>query len=262
MLQCNRCRMQLPDGTERCTRCGGTVLTPIQSPPQHQQNQQAVARNGNQPRQVQGYQAPRPNPGQRPQRPNMQQRQHGQQGAQRPVNNGQNMQNTRQNVQGQQTQLNMHRQTMYQQQPINNNDTYFGDGFDTNFEDGFDENTNMFNSDVGQQVQQNQQLQQNQHGQKNQKQNPKVSKIKQQSKDGSSMVDWIITMVLLLIPIVNIIYIVKVLSKKSTEPDYKKNYIKAFLIYFIVMSVLSFIVTAAFSDSIAYWIAATLLATK
>jgi hypothetical protein len=62
--------------------------------------------------------------------------------------------------------------------------------------------------------------------------------------DNSSIVSWLITLVLMVIPIVNIVYIIKTLLDK-TAPAYKKNYIKAFIIYFVIATVLSLILTLA-----------------
>lgn len=211
MLQCNRCRMQLPDGTQTCSRCGGTVLTPIQPQPQQRARPQGHTVNGNRPN------GNRQQVGQRPQRP------------QRPQS---------QMTNGHSNQLNQNQQ--------------IGEEF---LEGGFDD----FNSGAGQQFNQpiNQQNQQGiQPGNKNN--TNKKPKILQTSRDGSSVIDWLIMMVCLLIPCLNIWYIFKTLSKNSIAPDYKKNYIKAFLIYFVVMSILSFIITAVFGNSIAYWLASAL----
>lgn len=243
MLQCNRCRMQLPDGTQTCSRCGGTVLTPIQVQPQQSSQGQGQMNNGGQQRarpqgrrpQGQAVNNRRPvgnnqQAGQRPQRP------------QRPMFNGQDQPVTT-------------NQQFNQNQPVN--DDFFGEGFE-DFNNDFDQQLNQQANQQNQQVGQ----QNNQMSQQNKNNTNKKFKIQQPSKDGSSIVDWLIMMVFLLIPILNIWCIFKTLSKNSTAPDYKKNYIKAFLIYFIVMSVLSFIITSVFSDSIAYWIASTFLATK
>lgn len=45
--------------------------------------------------------------------------------------------------------------------------------------------------------------------------------------------DWILTMILMMIPIVNIVYIVKTLLNKTVNPS-KKNYVKAYLVWYVI----------------------------
>ena len=229
MKQCARCGQQLNDNEQFCTRCGGT-------------NFRAAA---NQPQQV------RPN--------NMQQRPMNNGMQQRPMNNGMSnvqqrpMQNTQQ---GQQVRPQVNRPN----QPNRNNM----------------QNINMQNTGISS-TQQN-----NQYNDTPVLKLRKMSRKEKQSKemelmyakkaanergeyfddemfkqqhgwyeDGSapsvasgdmSVGDWIKTLLIMLVPIVNII--VAVLGiRNSSNPDYKKNYYKAFLIYYIVAFVLSALVT-------------------
>jgi len=216
----------MPDGTQSCKRCGGTVLVPVQTPPQQRPRSQGQNPNeqgrGNVPT------------GQRPQRTPMRRPNHYNSG--QPANNAQ-MGNHGFN------------------QPT---DDFFGDGFEE-----FDQ---AINQNVGAQQFNNQSVNNTNGANANQQMNNVAhgqsisnTKAKQASKDGSSNMEWLIMMVCMLVPVVNIWYIVTNLSKRSTAPDYKKNYIKAYLIYFVVMSILSFVITALFSDSISYWIASTFM---
>lgn len=229
MKQCARCGQQLNDNEQFCTRCGGTNFR--------------VAANQSQ--QV------RPN--------NMQQRPMNNGMQQRPMNNGINnvqqrpMQNTQQ---GQQVRPQVNRPN----QPNRNNM----------------QNINMQNTGISN-TQQN-----NQYNDTPVLKLRKMSRKEKQSKemelmyakkaasergeyfddemfkqqhgwyeDGStpsvasenmSVGDWIKTLLIMLVPIVNII--VAVLGiKNNSNPDYKKNYYKAFLIYYIVAFVLSALVT-------------------
>ena len=229
MKQCARCGQQLNDNEQFCTRCGGTNFR--------------VAANQSQ--QV------RPN--------NMQQRPMNNGMQQRPMNNGINnvqqrpMQNTQQ---GQQVRPQVNRPN----QPNRNNM----------------QNINMQNTGISS-TQQN-----NQYNDTPVLKLRKMSRKEKQSKemelmyakkaanergeyfddemfkqqhgwyeDGSapsvasgdmSVGDWIKTLLIMLVPIVNII--VAVLGiRNSSNPDYKKNYYKAFLIYYIVAFVLSALVT-------------------
>lgn len=54
--------------------------------------------------------------------------------------------------------------------------------------------------------------------------------------------DWIKTLLLMLIPLVNIVVAVLGIKNVST-PEYKKNYYKAFMIYYIIAFILSALVT-------------------
>lgn len=228
MKQCARCGQQLNDNEQFCTRCGGT-------------NFRAAA---NQPQQV------RPN--------NMQQRPMNNGMQQRPMNNGRNnvqqrpMQNTQQ---GQQVRPQVNRPN----QPNRNN-----------------MQNNMQNTGVSPTQQNNQftdtpvlKLRKMSRKEKQSKEMELMyakkaasergeyfddEMFKQQHgwyEDGSapsvasgdmSVGDWIKTLLIMLVPIVNII--VAVLGiRNSSNPDYKKNYYKAFLIYYVVAFVLSALVT-------------------
>lgn len=83
----------------------------------------------------------------------------------------------------------------------------------------------------------------------NQQKPIKQRKQKMPSQDGSSVLDWILVLIQLIIPLWNIIYIIKTITGK-TVPDYKKNYMKAFLIYFVVMAAISSVVAITLGDKI------------
>ena len=83
----------------------------------------------------------------------------------------------------------------------------------------------------------------------NQQKPIKQPKQKMPSQDGSSVLDWILVLIQLIIPLWNIIYIIRTITGK-TVPDYKKNYMKAFLIYFIVMAAISSVVAITLGDKI------------
>lgn len=247
MLQCNRCRAQFPDGTQTCTRCGGTVLKPVQpaQPVQHGQMQGQMQGHG----QVRPQRPQRPQ-GVRPQRPQMNQ-QNMQNGAvQRPQMNRPQRPNGQSMNQNQWAQGNMQQGQGF----MHDDSDFFGEGFEE-----FNDFNNQPNAQSMQNRQPNMQMMPVQHVQQGQQvidsQTDVKSVAKHQSSDGSSITDWLIMLVCMLIPLVNVWYMFTTLSKKSTAPDYKKNYIKAYLIYFVVMSVLSIVITALFGDSIAYWLA-------
>ena len=230
MKQCARCGQQLNDNEQFCTRCGGTNFRVVAN-----QSQQVRPNNMQQ----------------RPMNNGMRQ--------QRPVNNGMNnvqqrpMQNTQQSQQ-------VRPQVNRPNQPNRNNM----------------QNINMQNTGISS-AQQN-----NQYNDTPVLKLRKMSKKEKQSKemelmyakkaanehgeyfddemfkqqhgwyeDGStpsvasenmSVGDWIKTLLIMLVPIVNII--VAVLGiRNNSNPDYKKNYYKAFLIYYIVAIVLSALVT-------------------
>lgn len=230
MKQCARCGQQLNDNEQFCTRCGGT-------------NFRAAA---NQPQQV------RPN--------NMQQRPMNNGMQQRPMNNGMHngmnnvqqrpMQNTQQNQQ-------VRPQVNRPNQPNRNNINM--------------QNTGVSNTQQNSQFTDTPVLKLRKMSRK-EKQSKEMELMyakkaasergeyfddemfKQQHgwyEDGStssvasenmSVGDWIKTLLIMLVPIVNII--VAVLGiRNSSNPDYKKNYYKAFLIYYIVAFVLSALVT-------------------
>ena len=58
------------------------------------------------------------------------------------------------------------------------------------------------------------------------------------------MLQWIITMLLMMIPIVNIVYIVITLRDRTANLS-KKNYIKAYLIWYLVSLVLVIVLVAS-----------------
>ena len=103
----------------------------------------------------------------------------------------------------------------------------------------------------GQQVQQNVGGQTPEQMQQAQQPVPQpVQKQKAQpSPDGSSVLNWLVTFILLIIPLVNVGYMIKVIVDK-TAPAYKKNYMKAFLIYAVVMCIISTVVAITLGDKI------------
>lgn len=231
MKQCARCGQQLNDNEQFCTRCGGTNFRVVPN-----QSQQVRPNNIQQRPMNNGMQQQRPmnNNGMN----NVQQRpvQNTQQGQQvRPqVNrpnqpNKNNMQNnTMQNTGASTTQQNnqftdtpvlklrkmskkekqsKEMELMYAKKAANEHGEYFDDEMFKQqhgwYEDGSTSNVTSGDMSVG---------------------------------------DWIKTLLIMLIPIVNII--VAVLGiRNSSNPDYKKNYYKAFLIYYVVAFILSALVT-------------------
>lgn len=235
MKQCARCGQQLNDNEQFCTRCGGTNFRTATN-----QSQQVRPNNMQQRPMNNGMQQQRPmnnngmsNAQQRP----MQNTQQGQQvrpQVNRPNqpnrNNMQNnnMQNNMQNTGVSPTQQNnqftdtpvlklrkmskkekqsKEMELMYAKKAANERGEYFDD--------------EMFKQ---------------QHGWYEDGSAPSVA------SGDMSVGDWIKTLLIMLVPIVNII--VAVLGiRNSSNPDYKKNYYKAFLIYYVVAFVLSALVT-------------------
>ena len=67
--------------------------------------------------------------------------------------------------------------------------------------------------------------------------------------DGSSISDWLLTFLFLIIPIWNIIFMILKLKKPDT-PEFKKNFIKALLIYSVAMCALSTAIALTLGDKI------------
>lgn len=231
MKQCARCGQQLNDNEQFCTRCGGTNFRVVPN-----QSQQVRPNNIQQRPMNNGIQQQRPmnnngmnNVQQRP----MQNTQQGQQvrpQVNRPnqpnKNNMQNntMQNTGESTTQQNNQFtdtpvlklrkmskkekqSKEMELMYAKKAANEHGEYFDDEIFKQqhgwYEDGSTSNVTSGDMSVG---------------------------------------DWIKTLLIMLIPIVNII--VAVLGiRNSSNPDYKKNYYKAFLIYYVVAFILSALVT-------------------
>lgn len=235
MKQCARCGQQLNDNEQFCTRCGGTNFRTATN-----QSQQVRPNNMQQRPMNNGMQQQRPmnnngmnNTQQRPMQ-NTQQNQQVQPQVNRPNqpnrNNMQNnnMQNNMQNTGVSPTQQNnqftdtpvlklrkmskkekqsKEMELMYAKKAANERGEYFDD--------------EMFKQ---------------QHGWYEDGSAPSVA------SGDMSVGDWIKTLLIMLVPIVNII--VAVLGiRNSSNPDYKKNYYKAFLIYYVVAFVLSALVT-------------------
>lgn len=246
MKICARCGQNVNDAEQFCSRCGGTQFKVSKAT---QQN--------------------------RPVRPQMHQ-------AQQQINQGQQQMNMNQ----QQVNMNQQQNGMWQQ-PMNQNTQQMNMNQQRPVRPQLNKSMNnmgmnnqaQFNNQQMQQTQMNQQQmnmnqqmyngQQMQGQQNNQfqelppkkklfmskgerqaaklnKQNNPNQQMTQINSDGSSVKDWILTLIFLIIPIYNIVYIIKV-TKSPTEVMYKKNYIKAFLIYFAASCVISLIITLLLS---------------
>jgi hypothetical protein len=59
---------------------------------------------------------------------------------------------------------------------------------------------------------------------------------------GMTVKDWIVTFLIMLIPVFNILYIIKNMTNNN-NPSYKRNYFKAYLVYFIVAFIISLILS-------------------
>ena len=232
MRVCARCKQIINDGETFCSRCGSTQFI------DQSQVQQRTQQNMQGPRPMNNQQRPMVNNQQRPRNGqqmmnqqqfinNGQQNMHGQ----RPMNNQQrpmnNQQRPQQNMNGQ---ININNQQMmnnqYNQQGMNmGNQTNFNADFTDNFS-----NTNIQN-------------QNNMNNGKKQKQ-PKVPK-QQIPDDGVtvSVKEWIITQLILCIPLFNIVYILMQIKKPNIKSS-KKNYLIAFAIYFIAAVIISVALTA------------------
>lgn len=231
MKQCARCGQQLNDNEQFCTRCGGTNFRVVPN-----QSQQVRPNN------IQ----------QRPMNNGMQQ--------QRPMNNnGMNnvqqrpMQNTQQ---GQQVRPQVNRPNQPNKNNMQNNTMQNTGASTTQQNNQFTDTPVLKLRKMSKKEKQSKEMElmyakkaANEHGEYFDDE-----MFKQQHgwyEDGStsnvtsgdmSVGDWIKTLLIMLIPIVNII--VAVLGiRNSSNPDYKKNYYKAFLIYYIVAIVLSALVT-------------------
>lgn len=231
MKQCARCGQQLNDNEQFCTRCGGTNFRVVPN-----QSQQVRPNN------IQ----------QRPMNNGMQQ--------QRPMNNnGMNnvqqrpMQNTQQ---GQQVKPQVNRPNQPNKNNMQNNTMQNTGASTTQQNNQFTDTPVLKLRKMSKKEKQSKEMElmyakkaANEHGEYFDDE-----MFKQQHgwyEDGStsnvtsgdmSVGDWIKTLLIMLIPIVNII--VAVLGiRNSSNPDYKKNYYKAFLIYYVVAFILSALVT-------------------
>lgn len=218
MLVCNRCKLSLPDDAEVCTRCGGTMLTK-KTPRPVQNGQRPAGNNGQRP--VQGGQRPTQNshrPAGNSQRPA--------QGGQRPTQNSQRPTgNSGQSPNGQKQTRNSG-----QRPPLNNVNEIVTDDLVLN-----DDLTNTEQTEN--------------KGKK--KKERKKNGSKQSNIGNGTIKEWLLTLLQMIVPIWNIVFIIRTLINKDV-PDFKKNYIKAFLIYFVAMTVISIVVTMLVGEEIAY----------
>ena len=235
MRTCNRCGNIVDDKEPFCSRCGGANFTDVQ-PMGAQEAQGGNTGNGGQlhnsvmqqvPQQYQNQQAPQQRGGNQQQRMmNQQQRVGNPQQQQQQQRQQQQFNNQMQNNQNQ----NMQRQQIGNRMPQNSQMGMQGNmqlntGFDQ--QSGFEsQGTYDYNDDIT---------------------NEKKSFIQkfflQEYKDGSSVKDWLLLQIFMMIPILNIITIFKALTSDDT-PAYKKTYFKAFIVYFIIAAILSIMVTS------------------
>ena len=231
MKQCVRCGKQVADNQQFCDNCGGTNFKPVVQQNRQQQQRQNMNRQGQQYQQQQMQQ----------QRQNM---------------NG-NMQ--RQNMNG-----NMQRPGQQRQQPARpnmnkgqtqQNQNEFNSQYDNN---SFVDTANKQLKKVSKKEAQQREMKML-YAMKEAQQRGEVfdeEKYKEQhgwyvttgtngktvSSSDSTVADWIKTLILMLIPIVNLIIAVSGM-KNTSNPDYKRNYYKAFLIYYLA----AFAISAAVS---------------
>lgn len=236
MKICTRCGQVAQDNEAFCNRCGGTKFTqqaaqkpqqPRRPQPQQQQMQRAPQQN-----QQQMTNTARP---QRPNMPNMQ-NQPGQQGMQ-----NQNMNN----MQNQQVAQNQNMNSMEQGAVNTKKPGIFQSRKDKKAQ--MEQEMAMMKQmqqarNQGQQIP-NQQVQNNNYAQ------PNINMGYQQNQSNfieldmeMSVKDWVITLLMLVVPIWNIVYIVKNMNNPSI-PLYKQNFLKAYALYFIGAFVVSIVLT-------------------
>ena len=209
MRTCNRCG-NIVDGTEEfCSRCGGVKFT--ETPNQMQNN--GMLNNSTMQQMPQQNQMGMQMMNQQNQM-GMRNQQMGQQmGMNNQMSNQMNNQMMGQQNQMRNQQMGMQNQMMNQQTQMMNQQNQMG----MNEYGGYNQ---QFNNDYNNQYD-------NSYGA------PKKSfkeKLFQVGNDGSSTKDWLFTQLFMLIPIYNIIFIIKILTGADV-PDYKKTYMKSFLIY-------------------------------
>lgn len=244
MKICTRCGNVLPDEEEFCSRCGGrNFKAQVQQNSQGQQMQrpQGQGQPMQRPQQQQGQQMQRPQgqgqPMQRPQqqvvRPQGQQMPRPQQQMQRPQ--GQPVQRPQQQMQRPQQQV----------QPVQNQNMAgnFGEQQfnsemfpDTPVETkkGLFKKSNKQPKQPKQQPQMQQQQQVNNNGFE-----PTMEPI---IEDGSNVGDWIKTLLIFIIPVYGLIKYFTGM-KDMSQPAYKRNFYKAFLIYFVACIVVSLVLS-------------------
>lgn len=233
MKQCVRCGKQVADNQQFCDNCGGTNFKPVV-----QQNRQQQQQRQNMNRQGQQYQ------------------QHQQQQQRQNMNSNMQRQNMNNNVQrpGQQ------RPGQQRQQParpnMNKGQTQQNqNGFNAQYDsNSFVDTANKQLKKVSKKEAQQREMKML-YAMKEAQQRGEVfdeEKYKEQhgwyvttgangktvSSSDSTVADWIKTLILMLIPIVNLIIAVSGM-KNTSNPDYKRNYYKAFLIYYLAAFAIS-----------------------
>lgn len=226
MKQCARCGQQLNDNEQFCSRCGGTNFKvmntqgqPARPMNQQQRPVQGQMQNGMQQRPIQnqpGQQArPQVNRPNQPNRPMQNQIPNG--NMQQQVNNEFTGNQVQQNNQFMDTPLKLRKMSKKEKQSKEMELMYAMKAASERGE-YFDEE--MFKQ---------------QHGWYDD------GSMSSEASADMTMVDWLKTLLIMLVPIVNII--VAFLGMRNTSnPVYKRNYYKAFMIYYIVAFVLSILV--------------------
>lgn len=236
MKVCSRCGQQLNDNEEFCNRCGGTKFKiPGQPRPQQRQNM-----NMNMNMNMGGMQ------GQNQQNMNM--NMGGMQGQGQGQMQGQNQQN-----------MNMQNMQMNMQQPSSKK--LFKSRKEKKAEmeaemaimkqmkeQGLTGNPNQLNMQNQQRpMQQNKPMQQNQQQQynmqKQQMNNQNQFTDNYSSDDEMSIQDWVILLVIMSVPVVNIVYILKNMNNYNISLT-KRNFLKGYAAYFIVAIIISFMLSS------------------
>ena len=228
MKQCVRCGKQVADNQQFCDNCGGTNFKPVVQQNRQQQQRQNMNRQGQQYQQHQQMQQQRQNMNSNMQRQNMNNN------VQRPGQ--QRQQPARPNMNKGQTQQNQNG---------------FNGQYDSN---SFVDTANKQLKKVSKKEAQQREMKML-YAMKEAQQRGEVfdeEKYKEQhgwyvttgangktiSSSDSTVADWIKTLILMLIPIVNLIIAVSGM-KNTSNPDYKRNYYKAFLIYYLAAFAIS-----------------------
>lgn len=236
MKQCVRCGKQVADNQQFCDNCGGTNFKPVVQQNRQQQQRQNMNRQGQQ------YQ------------------QHQQQQMQQMQQMQQQRQNMNGNIQRPNMNSNVQRPGQQRQQPARpnmnkgqtqQNQNGLNGQYDSN---SFVDTANKQLKKVSKKEAQQREMKML-YAMKEAQERGEVfdeEKYKEQhgwyvttgangkavSSSDSTVADWIKTLILMLIPIVNLIIAVSGM-KNTSNPDYKRNYYKAFLIYYLAAFAIS-----------------------
>ena len=257
MKVCSRCGAQLNDNADSCSRCGSRSFAPVGQTPQQNMNHQPMSQQN---MYQQNWQQQTPQQGSMPQQninqQSIQQQTWGQQPQmpgqqpyiQRPQQPGQNPNVIRPNIPGQQvqSQYGVNNQQNMSDEPdplaVPEKKGFLGKKDKKQKQPQQPHQAQMGNNQTpygvpGQQL--NNMGMPNQNQQYNPQQTPygqntpnNVDPLQNNSTDMTAF-DWIKTFILLLIPIYNLIMIIKGMNN-SAYPLYRRNYFKAYLIYFLV----------------------------